>query len=159
LSDDQENFAAEKFHSLIQTMEFADNELGLDLWLIAEQLMLFRLTRAGERKRYELASLVHAIHEIKSQGQTAVPVEIKALDDSGSAGFRGSTDAKLTEVFSIVVDAAEQMSSEELYRLIALLRKMESPKFEEIDTGPLDNAQEFLSRGPSEDPPWNPLDE
>ena len=140
-------------------MEFADNELGLDLWLIAEQLMLFRLTRAGDQKRYELASLVHAIHEIKSQARTAIPAEIKALDVSSSGGFRGSSEAKLTEVFSIVVDAAEQMSSEELYRLIALLRKMESPKFEGIDAEPLDRAEEFLAQDSEELPVWNPLDE
>jgi hypothetical protein len=51
------------------------------------------------------------------------------------------------------------MSSEELYRLIALLRKIESPKFEEIATEPLDSSQEFLSQGPAEEPSWNPLDE
>ncbi len=159
MSEEIENLAADKFQSMFHAMEFADNELGLDLWLIAEQLMLFRLTRSGERKRYELASLVHAISEIKSESQDPVPAVIQALDDSSSEGFRGSSDAKLTEVFSIVVDAAEQMSSEELYRLIALLRKMEIPKFEESDTAPLERADEFLSEEPEEVPSWNPLDE
>ena len=153
--------SADVYQQLLQTVEFADNELGLDLWLIAEQLMLFRLTRAGEQKRYELAFLVHAIRDIKAQaeGEAAVPPEIIALDKSSIEAFRGSADAKLTEVFSTVVDAAEKMNSEELYRLIALLRKVESPKSEEIDTSSLDRAQDFLSQGPDEKNSWNPLDE
>jgi hypothetical protein len=161
LIEDQNSKSADNYQQLLQTLDFADNELGLDLWLIAEQLMLFRLTRAGEQKRYELAVLVHAIHEIKSQseGEAAVPREIISLDDSSSEGFKGRADAKLTEVFSSVIDAAEQMNSEELYRLIALLRKVAVTKIEEIDTAPLDRAQEFLSRGPVEEQPWNPLDE
>ena len=161
MSEVQNEALPGQYQQILQTIEFADNELGLDLWLIAERLMLYRLTRAGEQKRYELASLVHAIREIKSQskGGGAVPSEIAALDDSGSDGFRGSADAKLTQVFSNVVDAAEQMNSEELYRLIALLRKMGGPKVERIDTEPLDRAQEYLSESPVEDQSWNPLNE
>jgi len=151
--------SADVYQQLLQTVELADNELGLDLWLIAEQLMLFRLTRAGEQKRYELAFLVHAIREIKSktEGEAAVPPEIIALDKISNEGFRGSADANLTEVFSTVVDAAEKMNSEELYRLIALLRKVETPKHEEIESTALESGQEFLS--PVEESPWNPLDE
>jgi hypothetical protein len=151
-----------EYQQLFEVAQFADEELGMDLWLLAERLMLFRLTRAAERKRYELASLVHAIHEIKSQsqGEASVPSKIVALDDSGSEGFRGSGEANLTEVFSTVVDSAEQMSYHELYRLISLLRKMEGPKFEPVDVAPFEKAQEFLSQGTvGEDQPWNPLDE
>jgi hypothetical protein len=161
LTEFQNEASFGKYQQIVQTVEFADNELGLDLWLIAERLMLYRLTRAGEQKRYELASLVHAIRETKvqSKGEEAVPLEIAVLDNSGSDGFRGSADAKLTQVFSTVVEAAEQMNSEELYRLIALLRRMEGPKGEAIDTEALDRAQKFLSESSNEDRPWNPLSE
>ena len=161
MSQDQSSDSADKYQQLLQTVEFADNELGLDLWLIAEQLMLFRLTRAGEQKRYELAFLVHAMREIKSQseGEAAVPPEIIALDNSSSQGFKGSADSKLTAVFSTVVDAAELMNPEGLYRLIAKLRKVPVTRNEEIETATLDRDQEFFSQGPSEEQSWNPLDE
>jgi hypothetical protein len=150
-----------RYQQIVQIAEFADNELGLDLWLIAERLMLYRLTRAGDQKRYELASLVHAIRDIMSfsRGEEAIPSKIALLDASGSDGFRGRADAKLAQVFSIVVDAAEQMNSEELYMLIALLRRLEGPKAEELDTEPLDRAEEILSRSSTEDSPWSPLNE
>ncbi|MDA4111047.1 MAG: hypothetical protein OK439_00800 [Thaumarchaeota archaeon] len=150
-----------RYEKIIEAFEVADSELGLDLWLIAERLMLYRLTRAGEQKRDELATLVHAIREImsQSQGAGAVSSEIATLDDSGSEGFRGRADSKLTLVFSTVVDAAENMNSEELYRLIALLRHMEGPKRERIDIQPLERAEEFLSQTPIDEPQWNPLSE
>ena len=62
-----ENAVEDKFHQIFQIFETSDRELGEDLWLIAERILLYRLTRAGEQKRIELASVVHLIHKIVSE--------------------------------------------------------------------------------------------
>jgi len=137
----------DRYKELLNDLERADSELGLDLWLIAERIMLHRLTRAGGLKRVELTILVHAIKNIISEieGPTAIPGEILDLDRSANHEFRGENEANLTQAFTVVVDVAERMNSEELYRLISHLRKAEGPKQEPIDIAPLERAREILS--------------
>lgn len=135
------------YQGLVEDLERADNELGEDLWLIAERIMLYRLTRAGEQKRFELGLLVNAIREIVSgtEGADSVPKEIIELGESAAEGFRGSNERMLSEVFTLAVDVAENMNSEELYRLIAFLRKAKGPEQEEINIEPLERTEEILS--------------
>lgn len=137
----------ERLQQIVQIAEAADNSLGEDLWLIAERIMLFRLTRAGEQKRLELASLVHLLVRIVSetQGKENLPSELVQLDENASNEFKGSADANLSLVFTSIVDTAENMNSDQLYLLIAALRKLELPQQEVIDLAPLDRAEEFLS--------------
>lgn len=66
-----ESSSEDKFQEIFQIFESSDRDLGEDLWLIAERIMLYRLTRAGEQKRIELASMVHLIHEIMSETEAA----------------------------------------------------------------------------------------
>src|SRR5271165_1635332 len=114
----------ERLQSIVQQFETSDIELGEDLWLIAERIMLYRLTRAGEQKRIELVSMVHLIREIMSEteGTQNLSPELVQLDKAASDGFSGSSEATLSRVFTTVVDESERMNPEQLYRLIAALR-------------------------------------
>lgn len=146
-----------KYRSLLEDLDRANGEFGEDLWLIAERIILYRLTRAGLQKRVELATLVHAIRGIISEleGVSSVPPQIEALDKSAEQQFRGESEGNLREVFSAVVDAAEGMNVEELYKLIAFLRKAELPREAWMNIEPLERAQEYLSQSPyEEDTEW-----
>ncbi len=148
---------AERLQQILQVAEAADIALGEDLWLIAERIMLYRLTRAGEQKRVELASMVHLLRRIisETQGEVNLPPELVQLDNSASNEFKGSVESNLSLVFTAIVDMAENMSAKQLYLLISALRKMELPSQEIIDTAPLEKAQEFLSENVQEENEWN----
>ncbi len=148
---------AERLQQILQVAEAADMALGEDLWLIAERIMLYRLTRAGEQKRVELASMVHLLRRIisETQGEVNLPPELVQLDNSASNEFKGSVESNLSLVFTAIVDMAENMSAKQLYLLISALRKMELPSQEIIDTAPLEKAQEFLSENVQEENEWN----
>jgi hypothetical protein len=147
---------AERLQQLIQVTEVADASFGEDLWLIAERIMLFRLTRAGEQKRWELAAMVHLLRKIfsETQGEAKLPPDLIELDESAKNEFKGSAEAKLSLVFTTIVDMAESMNPEQLYRLIAALRKLQLPEPEVINTEPLDKAEEFLSESFKQDNDW-----
>jgi len=146
----------DKFEQMIQIFEASDRELGEDLWLIAERIMLYRLTRAGEQKRIELGSMVHLIREImaETQGAENLSPEIVQLDNLAEDGFNGSSEANLSRVFTTVVDEAERMNPEQLYRLISALRKLELPAQENLAIEPLEKAQEYLGESFEEDSQW-----
>jgi hypothetical protein len=137
----------EALQQILQVAEAADTSLGEDLWLIAERIMLFRLTRAGEQKRLELASMVHLLRKIltETQGESSLPPELIELDDAAAGEFKGSAEAKLSLVFTTIVDLAESMNPDQLYLLISALRKLELPKQESVDIEPLEKAQEYLT--------------
>jgi hypothetical protein len=147
---------SEKLQQLMQVTEAADTSLGEDLWLIAERIMLFRLTRAGEQKRLELAAMVHLLRKIitETQGEPNVPPELLELDEAASSEFQGSAEAKLSLVFTTIVDLAESMNPDQLYLLIAALRKMELPEQPAIDVEPLEKAEEFLSESFQQEDEW-----
>src|SRR5579864_4103098 len=100
-----ESSSEDKFKQIFQIFEASDRGLGEDLWLIAERIMLYRLTRAGEQKRKELASMVHLVRQImlETEGTKNLSSEIAQLDDSSSNAFSGSSDAKLSLVFTTVI--------------------------------------------------------
>jgi hypothetical protein len=152
-----ESAVEDKFHEIFQIFETSDRELGEDLWLIAERILLFRLTRAGELKRIELASMVHLIHEIVSEtgGVEKLSPEIIQLDKSASDGFKGSSEASLSLVFTTVVDETERMNPEQLYRLISGLRKIELPRQNDLGIEPLEKAQEYLGESIAQDSQWD----
>ena len=154
---DSESTSEDKFQQILQIFEASDRELGEDLWLIAERIMLYRLTRAGEQKRIELASMVHLIREIMSEtdGAQNLSPEIVQLDNSASESFNGSSEANLSRVFTTVVDEAERMNPEQLYRLISALRKMELPRQEDLAIEPLEKAQEYLGESFGQDSEWD----
>jgi len=147
---------AEKLQQLVQVVEAADAGLGEDLWLIAERIMLFRLTRAGEQKRLELATMVHLLRKIiaETQGEQLVPPELAQLDEAATNEFKGSVEANLSLVFTTIVDMAESMNPGQLYLLIAALRKMDLPEQPVIDVEPLEKAEEFLSEGFQQEEEW-----
>jgi hypothetical protein len=147
---------AEKLQQLLQLVEVADAGLGEDLWLIAERIMLFRLTRAGEQKRLELAAMVHLLRRIisETQGESMVPPELVQLDEAATNEFKGSVEANLSLVFTTIVDMAESMNPEQLYLLISALRKMELPEQPVIDVEPLEKAEEFLNEGFQQEEEW-----
>ena len=154
---DSASYSKEKLQQIVQIFETSDRELGEDLWLIAERIMLYRLTRAGEQKRLELASMVHLIRQIMSatEGSQNLSPEIVQLDDAASNGFNGSSEANLSRVFTTIVDEAERMNTEQLYRLIAALRKMELPRQEDLAIEPLERAQEYLGESFTQDSQWD----
>lgn len=140
----------ERLQQILQTAEAADISLGEDLWLIAERIMLDRLTRAGNQKRIELASMVHLVHRIMSEslGELNIPIELVSLDDSAKDGFKGSAESNLSLVFTTIVDMAENMNSHQLYLLISSLRKMQLPEPGEIEVAPVEKADDaFESEG------------
>jgi hypothetical protein len=147
---------AEKLQELVQVAEAANASLGEDLWLIAERIMLFRLTRVSDQKRLELAAMVHLLRKIftETQGEQNVPPELLQLDESANKEFKGSAEANLTLVFTTVIDTAESMSPEQLYLLISALRKMELPEPVEINVAPLDTAEEILSESFDQENEW-----
>jgi hypothetical protein len=147
---------AEKLQELLRVTEAADMSLGEDLWLIAERIMLFRLTRAGEQKRLELAAMVHLLRRIisETQGEQKLPPDLVQLDESATNEFKGSAEANLSLVFTTIVDMAESMNPEQLYLLISALRKMELPQQVVIDTEPLDKAEEYLSESFQQEDEW-----
>jgi len=147
---------AEKLQELLRVTEAADVSLGEDLWLIAERIMLFRLTRAGEQKRLELAAMVHLLRRIisETQGEQNLPSDLLQLDEAATNEFKGSAEANLSLVFTTIVDMAESMNPEQLYLLISSLRKMELPQPVEIDTEPLDKAEEYLSESFQQEDEW-----
>ena len=121
--------------------------------------MLYRLTRAGEQKRIELASMVHLIHEIMSETEAAEKLspEIVQLNNSASDGFKGDSEANLSLVFTTVVDETEKMNPEQLYRLISALRKFELPPQNDLAIEPLEKAQEYLGESLTQDSQWDYL--
>jgi hypothetical protein len=143
-----------KYQKILQIFETSDRELGEDLWLIAERIMLYRLTRAGEQKRLELASMVHLIKEIMSETEGNLSKEIIQLDTSASDGFKGSSEGTLSLVFTTVVDESERMNPGQLYRLIAALRKMELPRQEDSAIEPLEKAEEYLEESFEQESQW-----
>jgi len=147
---------AEKLQELLRVTEAADLSLGEDLWLIAERIMLFRLTRAGEQKRLELAAMVHLLRRIisETQGEQNLLPDLVQLDEAATNEFKGSAEANLSLVFTTIVDMAESMNPEQLYLLISSLRKMELPQPVEIDTEPLDKAEEYLSESFQQEDEW-----
>jgi len=147
---------AEKLQELLRVTEAADVSLGEDLWLIAERIMLFRLTRAGDQKRLELAAMVHLLRRIisETQGEQNLPSDLLQLDEAATNEFKGSAEANLSLVFTTIVDMAESMNPEQLYLLISSLRKMELPQPVEIDTEPLDKAEEYLSESFQQEDEW-----
>ncbi len=118
--------------------------------------MLYRLTRAGEQKRIELASMVHLLRRIISEtlGEQNLTTELLQLDDSASNEFKGSADANLSLVFTTIVDMAESMNPNQLYLLISALRKLELPEQVIIDVEPLEKAEEYLSESFDQDNEW-----
>jgi hypothetical protein len=146
----------QQFEQILQTAEAADASLGEDLWLIAERILLFRLTRAGEQKRVELASMVHLIRKIISDtiGQEKLSPELVKMDELASNEFKGSADANLSLVFTEIVDMAENMNSQQLYHLISALRKLELPPQEAAVIERLDRAEEFLSESIDQENDW-----
>jgi len=143
---------------LVQVAGAADAGLGEDLWLIAERIMLYRLTRAGEQKRVELASMVNLLIKIisETQGKENLPPELSQLSDSASNEFKGSAEANLSVVFTTVVDVAENMWPEQLYLLISALRKMELPRQELVELNPSNETQEYQEEGFQQDEEdWN----
>jgi hypothetical protein len=147
---------AEQLQQILQTVEAADFGLGEDLWLIAERIMLYRLTRAGEQKRVELAAMVHTLRRIMSetQGELNIPIELVSLDDSAKNEFRGDAESNLSLVFTTIVDMAENMSSHQLYLLISALRKMDLPAPQEISVEPLEKTEAVLNEDFQEDNEW-----
>jgi hypothetical protein len=139
-----------KYGPLLEDIDRADFDLGADLWLIAERIMLYRLTRAGFQKRIELAGLVRAITDIISgaEGASAVPKEVRELDKSASEQFTSESETTLSRVFSVVVDVSETMNNQELYKLIEYLRSAPLPREPFMNIEPLDRAQEYLNDSP-----------
>jgi hypothetical protein len=148
---------AEKFQQLLQVAEAADVSLGEDLWLIAERIMLYRLTRAGEQKRMELAAMVRLLRKIISdtQGEANLSSELVELDSSAANEFKGSAEANLSLVFTTIVDISESMNPDQLYLLISSLRKIELPKQEIMDLAPLQKAEGYLNEGFQQENEWN----
>lgn len=149
---------AERLQQLVQVTEAADAGLGEDLWLIAERIMLYRLTRAGQQKRLELATMVNLLIRIisETQGKQNLPPELSELAGSASNEFKGSGEANLSPVFTTVVDVAENMNPEQLYLLISALRKIELPKQEIIEVESAEESHELADESfqPQEEE-WN----
>jgi len=147
---------AETLAQILQVAETADSSLGEDLWLIAERIMLYRLTRAGDQKRVELAAMVHLLRRIVSetQGEQNLTPELLQLDDSASTEFKGSAEANLSLVFTTIVDMAESMSPNQLYLLISALRKMDLPEQSSVNVEPLEKAEEYLTESFQEENEW-----
>ena len=138
---------SEQLQQMIEIAESTDTSLGEDLWLIAERIMLYRLTRAGEQKRVELASMVHLLRKIisETEGEASLPSELVQLDGYASNEFRERAESSLSSVFTTIIDIAENMNSDQLYLLISSSRKMELPEQSVIDVGPLEKAEEYLN--------------
>jgi hypothetical protein len=147
---------AEKLQQMLLVVESADASLGEDLWLIAERILLYRLTRAGDKKRTELAAMVHLLRRIISEtnGEQYLPIELIQLDADAANGFAGSADGNLSLVFTTIVDLAESMTPDQLYLFISALKKMELPEQDEIDLKPLDKAEEFLTESFQDENSW-----
>jgi len=148
---------AEMLQQLLQTAESADFSLGEDLWLIAERIMLYRLTRAGEQKRIELASMVHLVRRIisETQGELNIPIEIVSLDDSAKNEFKGDAESNLSLVFTTIIDISENMPAHQLYLLIAALRKMPLPAPQDKEIEPLEKAETFLNESFQQENDWS----
>jgi len=148
---------ASELEQIQRVVESADASLGEDLWLIAERIMLYRLTRAGEQKRIELASEVHLLRKIISEtrGEQNLPSELVVLNDSAINEFRGSGEANLSLVFTTIIDVAESMNPDQLYLLIAALRRtpLQGP-LEDINVEPLEKAEEYLTESFQQDNDW-----
>ena len=148
---------AEEVQQILQVVESADTNLGEDLWLIAERIMLYRLTRAGEQKRLELASMVHLLRKVisESQGVQNLPPDLIQLDESATNEFKGGAEANLSLVFTTIVDMAESMNPDQLYLLISALRMTPLPEpRQEVDITPLEKAEEFLNEGYEQESDW-----
>ena len=100
--------------------------------------------------------MVHLLRKIitETQGEPNVPPELLELDQAASGEFQGSAEAKLSLVFTTIVDLAESMNPDQLYLLIAALRKMELPEQPAIDVEPLDKAEEFLTESFQQEDEW-----
>lgn len=99
-----------EYEELVLKIARADEEFGKDLWLIAERIVLDKLTRASDRKA-ELKSIIEYIQE--KGAQAGIPYSSR-VDDVESAN--------LASGFSAAVDLMEKMNDKHLYALIAWLR-------------------------------------
>ena len=115
--------SSSKYQEIIHlrnTVDKADREFGQDLWLIAERIVLNRITKATD-SRLEIDSILRETKQIRSESQESLA---RGNGDELEANQEGHTfdNSPLSSGFSQVVDLLESLDSGQLYRLIAWLR-------------------------------------
>jgi hypothetical protein len=119
-----------KYQELIQLvdrLERADAEFGQDLWLMAERIILSRLTRSQDKKR-DLDSIFHVIQQICKPENS--PRVAKSVLEENSPETVEEERPNLSSSFSQMVDMLEEMDSAQLYKLITWLRNEKAFEFE-----------------------------
>ncbi|MGI0090924.1 MAG: hypothetical protein ACREBS_04375 [Nitrososphaerales archaeon] len=112
--------------ALVDKIDRADREFGQDLWLIAERIVLQRLTKTQE-KGLALRLLARELKEIighPKETTLGTPEKFSELDE-----FEGqnSDTVQLSRAFSVIVDSLEKMDSDQMYRVIDWLRVETTP--------------------------------
>jgi uncharacterized protein (UPF0147 family) len=118
-----------KYQELIQLvdrLERGDAEFGQDLWLMAERIILSRLTRSQDKKS-DLDSIFHVIQQI-SKPENLPRVTKSEVGENLSATVEEHPN--LSSSFSQAVDMLEEMDSSQLYKLITWLRNEKAFEFE-----------------------------
>jgi predicted hydrocarbon binding protein len=128
----------EKYQEIIQLVdkvERADTEFEQDLWLIAERVLLKRLTGTYD-KGSRLNSTLQAINRIKAESEQPPSNQIESTKTDYSDNTEDGSN--LASGFFRAVELLEGMDSAKLYRLISWLR----------DAGPVNSvpAVETISR-------------
>lgn len=105
---------------LVDNVERADVEFGQDLWLMAERILLQRLTRTFD-KSSQLNSILQVIKKIRSESEIPYANQI---EDAQTADLphHPQSDPNLASGFALAVEMLEGMDTEGLYKLISLLR-------------------------------------
>jgi hypothetical protein len=119
-----------KYQELIQLvdrLERADAEFGQDLWLMAERIILSRLTRSQDKKR-DLDSIFHVIQQICKPENS--PRVTKSVLGENPPETVEEERPNLSSSFSQMVDMLEEMDSAQLYKLITWLRNEKAYEFE-----------------------------
>ncbi len=111
--------SSSKYREIIHlqnAVDKADKEFGQDLWLIAERIVLNRITKSTN-SRQEIESILREIKQIRSESE-------ESLEDGNGPELEKTTlnNSPLSSGFSQVVDLLESLDSGRLYQLIAWLR-------------------------------------
>jgi hypothetical protein len=125
---------------LVDRVERADTEFSLDLVLMAERIVLQRLTRSKDN-RSELSSILQVIQQISAQYKHPLGSLEEGPENSGVADI-AQDDLNLSSGFSIAVELLEGMDSAGLYKLISWLRNESSDANFKASDLPLANPQE-----------------
>ena len=116
---------------LIDRLERADQEFGQDLWLMAERIVLGRLTRSQD-KQADLNSIFHVIEQISRPDSSFEDVTPGEKEISSTIAVNGAAEdqSDLASSFSAAVDMLEKMDSAQLYKLITWLRNEKAFDFQ-----------------------------